>query len=104
VYKSTNLAPLNILNLLKNSTWKNFFLIHSIWGSLIILLICQFPLPVETVRSLFKHKRVKPYLISNKSQERLSSLSFLSIENTTPQNFKFGKFYNNMFHRGSSSR
>jgi hypothetical protein len=51
--------------------------------------------------SLFKNKRIKPHFISNKSQERLSSLAFLSIE--TAHNFIFGNFYTNMFQHGSSS-
>jgi len=42
--------------------------------------------------SLFNHKHIKPYLISNKSQEVLSSLSFLAVENTTARNFISGNF------------
>jgi hypothetical protein len=37
--------------------------------------------------SLSSHKHIKPYLISNKSQEMPSSLFFLSVESTTARNF-----------------
>jgi hypothetical protein len=81
-----NSMPLNILDFIKKFNMEDLY--PNIWVSLRILLT----MPVSVTsgeRSFSKLKILKTYLRSSMSQEMLSSLATLSIENAISQNLHF---------------
>jgi hypothetical protein len=79
---------LNILNFFKKFNMEDVY--PNIWVSLRILL--AMPLSVTSgERNFSKFKLIETYLRSSMSQERLSSLATLSIENAIAQNPDFSE-------------
>jgi hypothetical protein len=88
VKKLKNPIPQNILNFMKKFNMVDLY--PYIWVSLRILLNMQVSVASDE-RSFSKLKLIKTYLRSPMSQERLSSLSTLSTENTVTQNLSFSE-------------
>jgi hypothetical protein len=79
VYKSKNLTSLNICTrILRGRIFSLYIGFFDYFVNLPVSI-------ADSDSSLFKNKSIKPHFISNKSQERLSSLAFLSIENNSSE-------------------